>query len=56
MQRALLAAILTDEFGEEVVNDPRFQSMIDDIFRVIQADPSGVELLRQAVSQLAASP
>lgn len=54
ISRALIAGLLAEEFGAAVANDPSFQQMIDDVRQIIDNDESGRELLKNAVSQLAA--
>jgi hypothetical protein len=53
--RALIAGILTEEFGAELAVEPRFQAMIDDVRRIIERDDSGKALLKRAIAQIGAS-
>ncbi len=53
--RALIAGILSEEFGAEIAIEPRFQAMVDDVRRIIEQDEGGKALLRRAISQIAAA-
>ena len=52
IERALLSAILVEEFGAASANDPRFQSMVDDVLRIIREDDRSHTLLERARMQL----
>ena len=52
--RALIAGLLTEEFGAELAVEPRFQSMVDDVRQIIESDENGRALLRKVLAQLAA--
>lgn len=50
--RALIRAMLTDEFGEEVATDPRFQQIINEVHRIITTDPEARRHLDASLQQL----
>lgn len=50
--RALIAGLLTEEFGPELAVEPRFQSMVDEVRGLIERDEAGRALLRRAIAQL----
>lgn len=47
-ERALIRALLIDEFGEAVANEPKFQQLSNDVFRIISSDRPTRELLQRA--------
>jgi hypothetical protein len=51
-RRTLVRAILTEEMGEAMANDPSFQSVVDNVYRMISATPDGQELIDRAGRQL----
>jgi hypothetical protein len=53
--RALIAGILSEEFGAEITIEPRFQAMVDDVRRMIERDDAGKALLKRAIAQLGAA-
>lgn len=52
--RALLAALLSQEFGDELAADVRFQDLVDRVNDTIAADQNASALLQRAVTQLTA--
>ncbi len=52
LEQSLIRALLTEEFGEALANDARFQKVVADVYRIIAADRETHQLLRQAVEQL----
>ena len=50
--RAMVAGLLTEQFGAAVANDPRFQQMVEEVHGVIERDEAGRDLLRKAVTAL----
>ncbi len=52
MQRALVQGILIEEFGEGVINDAKFQQIVDRITGLLQADDRAAVLLQQSVQRL----
>lgn len=51
-RRTLVRAILTEEMGEAMANDPAFHAVVDDVYRMISASPDGRELIDRAGRQL----
>ncbi|HEY0148116.1 MAG TPA: hypothetical protein VGB70_03855 [Allosphingosinicella sp.] len=51
-QRSLVRALLSEELGEAVVNEPAFQSIVAEIFQVINASPEGRALIERAAREL----
>lgn len=51
-RRTLVRAILTEEMGEAMANDPSFQAVVDNVYRMISATPDGQELIDAAGRQL----
>ena len=51
-RRTLVRAILTEEMGEAMANDPSFQAVVDNVYRMISATPDGQELIERAGRQL----
>lgn len=52
LARALIAGLLTEEFGAEFAVEPRFQALVEDVRQIIEHDDNGRALLRDAVTQL----
>jgi hypothetical protein len=52
LQRTLVRAVLSEELGEAVVNEPAFQSIAAEVFQVITATADGRELIERAAEQL----
>lgn len=51
-RRALVRGLLVEQFGEGTGNDPAFQQVIDDVFRIIADTPEGAQLMARALEQL----
>jgi hypothetical protein len=54
MARALIAGLLTEEFGASFAAEPRFQAMVEDVRQVIERDEKARTLLRKALEELVA--
>lgn len=52
MHRALVQSILTHEFGTEISNDPKFQSIISQISQLLGSDDDTKQLMQSALSEL----
>jgi len=52
--RVFLEAVLLTHLGEELMNDPRFYQLLDDVQRALEDDPSSAGLVKQAVDHLLA--
>jgi hypothetical protein len=48
----LVAALLVDEFGETVANDPKFQQMVGEVHRIISEDADARQVLRDAMQEV----
>lgn len=55
MRRLLVRAVLTEEFGEALANEPALQIVFDDVARIIGASAEGEDLLARAMAQLRAA-
>ena len=53
-KRTLVRALLSEEMGDGVANDPDFQSVADDVFRVISESEEGRALIDRAAQALRA--
>ncbi|MGC1468448.1 MAG: hypothetical protein WA793_03630 [Sphingorhabdus sp.] len=51
-ERTLIQGLLIDEFGEAIVNDPRFQKMVDKVLAIISSDLKTRQLLLGAKREL----
>jgi hypothetical protein len=52
LARTLVGALLVDEFGEAVANDPKFQSLVREVHRIIASDADSKALLRDALKDV----
>lgn len=52
LQRALIEAVLADEFGADVSNDARFQGIVSEVLSAISKDDRASALLRDACRTL----
>jgi hypothetical protein len=52
LSRALVSGLLTEEFGVDVANEPRFQEIVDGVLRIIDADEASRALLQKALTEL----
>ena len=52
LARTLVGALLADEFGEAVANDPKFQQLVDEVHRIIAGDAETQKLLRDALKEV----
>lgn len=50
--RIFLEAILVAELGEQLVNEPRFQQLVDQVQGAIDADPQTQAMSQEAITQL----
>lgn len=53
IERAVIAGLLADEFGDALANDPQFHQVVEQIAAIIGRDDAGQTLLRRAIAQLA---
>lgn len=54
-KRAIVQGLLAEELGEEVLNDPLFQKLVDEVHDRIKRDEDSNTLLDLATRQLAGS-
>jgi hypothetical protein len=50
--RALIAGLLTEEFGAGFAAEPRFQAMVEDVRAMIERDEKARVVLRKALAEL----
>lgn len=50
---ALIEALLLEEFGQDLANDPHFRDLTQRVAALIKSDEQSVDLLANAVAQLA---
>ncbi len=50
--RIFLEIVLLTNFGEELMHDPKFYQLLDDVQTALEADPATGELVRQATAHL----
>jgi hypothetical protein len=53
-RRTLVRSLLSEEMGDAVANDPAFQAIADDVFRVISDSEEGRALIDRAAQELRA--
>jgi len=54
MARILVETLLTDEFGAQVMNEPAFQSTVDDVLQAMTASPALAADLARVTEALSA--
>jgi hypothetical protein len=54
--RVFLEAVFLTHLGEELMNDPRFYPVLDDVHHALESDASSAALVKQAVDQLLSIP
>jgi len=52
LRRALIQNLLSGSFGEQVVNDAKFQQVVDRVTQTIEADAETAKLLQRMVREL----
>jgi hypothetical protein len=53
--RALIQSVLVEQFGQAVMNDAKFQQVVDRVTETLEEDPGGSGLLGRLVAELRAS-
>lgn len=53
--RALVQSLLADHFGRDLVNDAKFQRVVDRVTETLESDQTSAELLADTVRELRAS-
>jgi len=51
-RRAVIQAVLVDNFGREVMNDPSFQQVVEQVLSAIEGDEDARTVLTQAAHEL----
>ena len=52
LARALIRALLTEEFGETLASEPKFARIVDEVHRMISEDTETARLLVRSLSQV----
>jgi hypothetical protein len=52
LRRALVQNILADQFGSGLVNDPKFQQVVERVTETLEADAAGSVLINRCVNEL----
>jgi len=52
LRRALIQNILLDQFGHGLVNEMKFQQVVERVTEALEADPAGTALLNRCVVEL----
>lgn len=55
LKRALVQNLLVDHFGTSLINDAKFQQMVDRVTETIDGEPGSSHLLSRVVGELRAS-
>lgn len=55
-RRTVVRALLTQEMGEALANEPSFQPILEDVVRMIEDSEAGRTLLERAMRELAGMP
>jgi hypothetical protein len=53
--RALIQGVLSDYFGPQVINDARFQQVVDRVDETLRSEPEAAALMQRLVRELRAS-
>jgi hypothetical protein len=56
LRRVIVENILADQFGGGVINEARFQQIVDQVAEAIEADDRGALVLAEVMSDLRAKP
>ncbi|MFT3727151.1 MAG: hypothetical protein QM759_04940 [Terricaulis sp.] len=56
IERALVLGLLEDEFGPDIANDAKFQSVVDDVVALLRTEPDMRATLAEAVKRLRDAP
>lgn len=51
-RRTLVRAVLAEELGEKIGNDPNFQVIAEDVFRILNESEIGRDLIERATREL----
>jgi hypothetical protein len=53
--RSLIQSVLADQFGASVINEARFQQVVDRVAETMEAEPGAAGIMAQIVSDLRAA-
>lgn len=56
LKRALVENILVDQLGAGLINDAKFQQVVDQVTEAIESDTDGALLLARTIADLRANP
>ena len=54
-RRSLIQGLLSDQFGQGVINDAKFQQVVDRVLGALEDDPKGRELLDRISREMRAA-
>jgi hypothetical protein len=52
LRRTMVRALLAEELGDTIANDPGFQAIVEDVYRIIGMSDEGRDLIDRAARQL----
>ena len=55
VRQALVQGILSEEFGDRIVNDVHFQQLVGSVIDIIDSDPAASALLQESLANLRGS-
>ena len=55
LKRALIQSLLTEQFGAELINDAKFQRVVDKVTETIDGEEASAKLLSRIVRELRAA-
>ncbi|OCC22924.1 hypothetical protein MB02_14250 [Croceicoccus estronivorus] len=54
--KALIRALLTEEFGEELANEAKFERIVGEVHRIIASDDGSRDLLKRSLREVSRRP
>jgi len=55
LRRALIQTLLADQFGDRLMNDARFQQVVDRVSEALDDDPDSLALVNRVLADMRAS-